>query len=136
AGGPFDDLVLGPTIKELVEGGFLSPSRCFVPERRVDLRDIRTRGGDYAVDELAERLIHEGSITGDAIAQYRDRADHKPSIAFCASVKRASVVAENFVAAGYRAACVHRGTPPKIRDATIAGLGTGEVEVLTSCDLI
>jgi DNA repair protein RadD len=32
--------------------------------------------------------------------------------------------------------CVHGGTPALERDAAIAGLGNGEVEILTSCDLI
>jgi DNA repair protein RadD len=135
AGGPFDDLILGPSTRELIDAGYLSPCRCFVPERRPDLHNVRVQAGDYVVSDLAE-AVDRPTITGDAVRDYRLRADGEPAIAFCATVAHAEHVATSFRAAGYRAQCVHGGTPKDERDAAIAGLGTGAVEVLTSCDLI
>jgi DNA repair protein RadD len=134
-GGCFDDLVVGPTIAELVHGGFLSPTRTFVPEHRLDMRGVRTQAGDYVANDVA-KLVDTSTITGDAISQYTKRADHNPAIAFCATIAHAEHVAEAFCKAGYRSVCVHGGTPMEERDAAIAGLGDGTVEVLTSCDLI
>jgi DNA repair protein RadD len=134
-GGCFDDLVTGPTIAELVQDGFLSPTRTFVPEHRIDMRGVRTQAGDYVANDLA-KVVDTSAITGDAVEQYQKRADHKPAIAFCATVAHAEHVAEAFRDAGYKSVCVHGGTPTEERDAAIAGLGNGEIEVLTSCDLI
>lgn len=131
----FDAIVCGPSIKDLVAGGYLSPARLFIAQREADVKGVHTRGGDYVPGELA-KAMSEGNITGDAVEQYHKHADHKPAIAFCVLVAHAEEVAAQFREAGYRSQCVHGGTPKGARDAAIAGLATGEVEVLTSCDLI
>ncbi len=134
AGGLFDALVVWPGIAELTREGFLSPARCFAPAQRLDLSGVRTRGGDYAAGDLEQ--VMAPSITGDAVAEYRQRADHLPALAFCVSVAHAQAVAEAFRAAGYRARAVHGGLSMAERDAAIGGLATGAVEVLASCDLV
>lgn len=134
-GGCFDDLILGPPTAELIAEKWLSPVRIFAPARRLDLDGVHVRRGDYVPAELAA-VVDTKSITGDAIADYRRRADHQPAIAFCALVSHAEHVAEAFRAAGYKAASVDGKTNKRERDRLIAGLGTGEIEVLTSCDLI
>jgi superfamily II DNA or RNA helicase len=134
-GGPFDDLVLGPTTAELIAQGFLSPVRCFAPARRLDLSKVRVRHGDYAEDDL-ELVVNTDAITGDAVKEYRERADHAPAIVFCCTIHHAETVAGAFRTAGYRAAMVCGTTPKAERDTLIAGLGDGSIEVLTNCTLI
>jgi DNA repair protein RadD len=75
-------------------------------------------------------------VTGDAVREYRARADHQPAIAYGCTVAHAQGIADAFRHAGYRADCVHGGLPTTERDRLIQGLANGEVEVLTSCDLI
>ncbi len=135
AGGVFDALVAGPGIAELTRLGFLSPARVFAPAQRLDLSGVRTRAGDYATGDL-ERLVGDGKITGDAVSEYRKRADHRAALAFCVSVAHAEHVAEAFRAAGYRARAAHGGLAMQERDAVVAGLATGDVEMLAACDLI
>jgi DNA repair protein RadD len=134
-GGCFDDLISGPSIAELVDGEYLSPARYFVPDLRVDLSGLRVQAGDWVAADLAAR-VDQKAITGDAVAKYRELADHRPAIAFCALVSHAEHVAEQFREAGYRAASVDGKMAKPDRDRLIAGLGTGEIEVLPSCDLI
>jgi DNA repair protein RadD len=133
AGGVFDHLTIGAAVPELQAGGFLAKTRVFVPRRTIDTRGIHRLGGDFVASELAERA---NAVTGDAVKEYRARADHQPAIAYACTVEHAELIARAFRLAGYRAACVHGGLPTAERDALIQGLATGEVEVLTSCDLI
>jgi superfamily II DNA or RNA helicase len=91
AGGCFDDLVIGPSVAQLVSQGYLSPTRIFAPPERLDLSDVRVRGGDYVIADL-ERAVGSGRIIGDCIAQYRQHANHQPAIAFCVSVAHAESV--------------------------------------------
>jgi superfamily II DNA or RNA helicase len=133
AGGVFDALTIGATVLELQEEGFLARTRVFVPARLIDTRGLRTQGGDFAVGELAERA---SAVTGDAVVEYRKRADHQPALAYGCTIAHAKSIARAFRAAGYRAQCVHGGLPAAQRDALIRGLATGAVEVLASCDLI
>lgn len=134
AGGLFDSIVCGPSMQTLVDGGYLAPTKCYVPARRIDTTGLRTVAGDWAAgNAMAERAT---IVTGDAIAEYRSKAAGRTAIAFCVTVEHAEHVAAAFAAAGYRAACVHGGTPKDQRDALIAGLGNGSLDILTSCDLI
>ncbi|HTU54974.1 MAG TPA: DEAD/DEAH box helicase [Acetobacteraceae bacterium] len=135
AGGLFDALVIGPGIAELTKQGYLVPARSFAPAKRLELGGVRTRAGDYVTGDL-ERLVGDGKITGDAVAEYRKRADHRPALAFCISVAHAEDVAEAFRAAGYRAQAAHGGLTARDRDAAVGGLATGEIEVLAACDLV
>jgi superfamily II DNA or RNA helicase len=58
------------------------------------------------------------------------------AVAFCVSIVHAKATAETFARHGYRAAAVHSGLPVAERDRLIAGLGTGEIDVLTSCEIL
>ena len=133
AGGIFDSLVMGAAIAELQGLGFLAKSRVFVPSRLIDTRGVHRLGGDFKADELAERA---NVITGDAVREYRTRADHQPAIAYACTVEHAESIASAFCAAGCRSACVHGGLSMTERDRLIWGLATGEIEILVSCDLI
>lgn len=134
-GGCFDDIVTGPSIAKLVSDGYLSPCRIFCPAERLDLRGVRVRGGDYVASDL-ESALSDAKIVGDAVATYTRHAAHLPAICFCISVHHAEMMAERFSAAGYRSVAAHGGMPIAERDAAIAGLATGAVEILTACDLI
>jgi len=136
AGGLFDVLVEGPAIAELTRMGYLAPARYFVPERRLDTSGIATVGGDYSAAGLERLMAADSRIVGDCIDAYRRHASHQPAICFVVTVAHGEAVAAQFRAAGYRAACVHGELPAAERDALIAGLGNGRIEVLCSCELI
>jgi DNA repair protein RadD len=135
ADGYFDHLVCGPTTKQLIEDGWLSPVRCFVPLRRVNTAELHIRAGEYIPEEAAAAASTR-AIVGSAIEHYDRCAAHQPAIAFCATVAHAEFIAAEFRNAGYRAHCVHGNLPRDERDDLILGLGSGDVEVLTSCALI
>jgi superfamily II DNA or RNA helicase len=99
------------------------------------LNGIHVVAGDYSKGEL-ERAVMAADLSGDAVAEYRSHADHKPCVAFCVSIVHARATAELFEKSGYRAAAVHGELPVVERDRLIAGLGTGEIEVLTSCEIL
>jgi superfamily II DNA or RNA helicase len=134
-GGPFDDLLLGPTTAELIAAGFLARVRCFVAGQPPDFDSVRVQAGDYVAEDAAE-VINTAVITGNAVDEYRQRADHQRALVYCCTVRHAEAVAETFRVAGYRAVCIHGKTPAAERDALIARLGTGEIEVLTSCEIL
>jgi len=135
AGGCFDRIVVGPTMAELIDGGFLSPVRVYAPAEAPDLQGVRVKGGDYDAAALDDAM-NVATVTGDAVAHYRRHADGLPAIAFCISVRHAQDVAATFRGAGYRAICGHGGMSTGDRDTAIGGLETGRVQVLTTCDLV
>lgn len=131
----FQALVLGPTEADLITAGFLSPVVTFAPERAPDLRGVSTQAGDFMTRDLA-RVMDKPTVTGDAVAHYAREAAGQPALAFCVSVMHAGNTAAAFQAAGWRAASVDGSMSDRDRDAALAGLASGAIQVLTSCALI
>lgn len=135
AGGLFDDLVLGPTVRELTPA-WLCPARIFAdPAGTLSLEGVRVVAGDYHPGELAE-IVTAADLIGSAVRQYARRAAHQPAVAFCPTVAHAEAAAAEFRTQGYRAACIHGGLRTAERDRLIAAFGSGELELLTSCEIL
>jgi superfamily II DNA or RNA helicase len=131
----FELLVIGPSVADLIEGGFLSRFVTFAPPHPPDLSSVHTSMGDYVLGELAAAMGRSVIIT-DAVNEYERRCPGAPAIAFAVNIEHSQLVARAFAARGWRAAHVDGETPRDERRALIAALGTGEVQVLSNCGLI
>ena len=134
-GTAFDDMIVGPSMADLIRQGFLAGYDYLAPPTKADLSGIKTRMGDFAVDELAA-VMDRQTITGDCIAHYSKHLGGRPAIAFCVTVAHAEHVAAQFTAAGFRAASVDGAMDRAERRNRIEGIGNGALQVLTSCELI
>lgn len=134
-GGVYDDLILGPTVRELIDMGSLVKPIMYLPPTDIDLSDVGTVAGDYTKGKLAAAM-NKPSITGDAVAQYTKICPGVPCVVFCVNVAHANSVAAAFRVAGYRAESVDGKTEPTERLRILNGLATGSVQVVTSCDII
>jgi DNA repair protein RadD len=135
SGGLFDDLIVGCSVEWLIQNGYLTDIRYFVPPQIVDMTGVRTLGGDYDQNELEERL-NQSIVTGDAIAHYARICPHAPAIAFCASIRHAQAVAAEFSANGFSSDVIHGGLDKVTRKNLISGLAKREINVLTSVNVI
>ena len=133
-GNIFDDLIMGPSVAELIRLGALSPYKIYSPTN-IDLTAVRTRMGDYVGSELSN-VMDKPSITGDVIKHYKKFADGKRAITFCTSVKHAKHVAEQFRASGYNAYSIDGTMDAGVRKKVVQDFRKGVINVLTSCDLI
>jgi superfamily II DNA or RNA helicase len=134
-GEAFDTLVEGPDTAFLIPQGFLADFDYFAPPPVADLSDVRTRAGDYALDDLAAAM-DKSTITGDAAEHYRRLLFPRPAIAFCTTVAHAEHVAAQFCSVGLKAASVDGAMDRAVRADRIAAIGDGRLHVLTSCSLI
>jgi Helicase conserved C-terminal domain len=80
--------------------------------------------------------MSEPRLLGDAVDHYLRHAAGLAAIAFTCTVKHAQLVADQFKAAGVRAASVDGNMHVRERDRIIGGLASGELQVVTSRDLI
>lgn len=133
-GDVFGALVLGPSTQELIDLGALSPVTVYAPPT-VDLSGLHVRAGDFVISEAAAAM-DKPKITGDAVTHYRKHADGKRAVAFCTSVNHARHVAMEFVNAGYRSVHVDGGMDRSQRRQVVDAFKKGEINVLTSCDLV
>lgn len=131
----FEKMVLGPTITELIEQGYLVEPITYGPTSALDLSRISTTAGDYDLHDLALHM-DQPRITGDAIAAYSKICPGVPAIANTVNIQHAKDVAAAFSAAGYRSESIDGKMDLNIIRHRIAALSTGEIQVLASCNLI
>jgi superfamily II DNA or RNA helicase len=130
----FEKMVQGPTMRELIELGALSPYRLFAPAG-VDLDGVHSRMGDFVRGELAA-AVDKPKITGSAVEHYKKLAPGKRAVAFCVSVEHAVHVAEQFRADGISAQAIDGGMDRVLRASVLSDFSAGRIQVLASCDLI
>lgn len=129
----FDHLVLGPTVADLIDAGFLSPARIYAPPVIADISSLRRRAGDYANDQAAAAMDRP-TVTGNAIEHYQRLADRQQAIAFCCNVKHAVSVCDAFKTAGISAALLLGNTTD--RDDVVADFAAGALRILVTVDVV
>jgi superfamily II DNA or RNA helicase len=138
-GKPLDDifqkLIIGPSIAQLIDDGYLAPCTVFTPPTGPDLSRVQIRAGDYRVEQLAE-VMADGIIVSSAVDEYVRLCSGAPGIAFCVNIAHSQLVAQAFIRRGFRAAHVDGDTPRQQRRELIAALGSGDLDVLCNCGLI
>jgi len=130
----YDEIILGPSIAELVRDSWLSFPVIYRPPQEVTAQ-YHIKRGDFDAGEQ-QRVMTQRQIVGDVIEHYRKHLDGLPVIVSCVSIEHARVMAEQFSQAGYRSRVVWGDMPQAEREEAIGGLGDGSVQVVTFCDLI
>lgn len=130
-GASYDQIIYGPSVRELTDRGYLSPCRAFAPPQAVD--DIKKSGSDFSMEDAA-RLLDKAAITGSAVDHLRRLGPGRRALVFCCTREHAEHVAEQFRAAGFAAAAVDGSMPD--RKARIAAFRTGRTQVLCNVELL
>lgn len=133
-GGVFQDMVLGPSVRESIDEGYLSDFTVYAPATQLDLSGIRTRMGDYDKKALQER-IDKPTVTGDAVKEYARICPTYPAVVFCVSLEHCRHVAAEFQAAGFDFRVIDGTMDDATRKSLIDGLGKTHLG-LVSCDII
>ena len=131
----FDDLIIGSTIPELVDKGYLAEHEVYAPPNKLNLDKIRTIRGDYSKKEVEDEL-DKVDIVGDAVENYRRLGQNKPAIAFCISVKHGQYVTNKFKQAGYTAELIPGSMKSDDRKTLIDNFKDGKVQILVSIDVV
>ena len=136
ASGVFDRMVIGPTMRPLIDAGFLADYRIFVPPASYTMteEDVSDTTGDYKPERLRAKS-HSSTITGDIVSHYLRIAPGKRGITFTVDVETAAEVAQAFNNAGVPAASVSAKTPDAIRDKLISKFRRGDLKQLVNVDI-
>jgi superfamily II DNA or RNA helicase len=130
-GNVFDVLVECPDVLELTREKFLVPARIYAPTTP-DLKGLPTARGDYAEAALAERM-DKAQLVGDVITHWHRLAERRSTIVYATSVAHSVHLRDEFRRSGVLAEHIDGSTPTEERDAILARLARGEVEVVCNC---
>lgn len=131
--GVFDDLIHGPQVAELIDRGFLARPK-YWSKPLMDTEQMRVSMGDYAVGDLEAALTN--AVMGDAVTEYRQKADGLPAIAFCPTIAKARAVSDAFRDAGYAWDVIDGTLTPADRRELVSKLGDGRLHGLSACEIV
>ena len=129
----FQRLVLGPSVADLIDGGWLAKFKIYSPPG-ASLSGVHMLGGDYNKREL-NAVLDGSAVMGDVLTHYRKLAPGRRMVAFTWSVASSVELADRFSAAGIPAEHVDGTTSMHNRDAAMSRFRRGETMVLTNVDL-
>lgn len=134
-GGFAEEMVIGPTVKELMGYGNLCQYVYYCPESDVDFSGIAlTKEGDLNTAAMRARVV-ESHLVGDLVLQYRQFADGMQGIVFVESIATADECAAEFNKAGISAVALSGETDEGERERAIAAYERGDLRLLINMDL-
>ena len=126
--GIFESLVVGPSIRELIEMGFLSDYQHF--QRDLDMAGVKKIAGEYNRKEMAERVA-EAHIVGDLMKEYERRGNGGQMLVFCPTVE----YSKKFVGEVDGAAHIDGTTPQHDRDMILRQFRDKKIRILSNVEL-
>ena len=133
-GDVFQAIEVAATYEDLIKDCFIVEPRCFGTPVQPKLDGIKVQHGDFVIDELADAMM-EIDVLGDTVAEHKKHAQGRRTVVFAVNVAHSKALLEKFLAAGVRAAHVDADTPEDERLAISAKLDSGELEVVTNCQI-
>ena len=130
-GGIFQEMIECPQVAELIEQGYLVRMRVYAPVDP-DLKGVRTVAGDYVENQLAERMDRP-QLIGDLVTHWHKFGERRKTVAFATSVGHSVHIRDEFVKSGVRAEHIDGSTPKAERDASLARLASGDIDLVTNC---
>ncbi len=128
-------IVVSYEIRFGIETGVLCPYHYFGCFDDVDYSDISHNGLSYSIRDLEKALIipkRDQAI----IRKWREKAEYKPTVAFCCSIKHAERVASSFNAQGIPAAVYTSDLERQRREVTLSDFKAGAVTLLCAVDVL
>jgi len=129
----FDNVADQIRIAELIASGHLVPPRTFVIDVGVQdaLKKVRRVAADFDMAQV-DAIMNKSPVTDAVIANWKEKAGNRQTVAFCSTVDHARNVADAFNANRISAAIVHGDMGDADRKATLAAYGRGEIQVIAN----
>jgi len=136
--GLMDVMVQGPSMRELIDMGYLTDYKIFAPPPNLimDESDISDATGDYKRTAIVKKFrANKNKIIGDVVEQYIKHANGKLGITFVPDVEDAIDTAKAYNDAGIPAEVVTAKTPANIRAEVIRRFAKRELLQLVNVEL-
>jgi superfamily II DNA or RNA helicase len=131
----YHNMVSAPTPKVLIEKGFLVPPRTYGYNNTIDLKQVRTRAGEFAIEDL-DVVCNTPGVIQRIVDEYQRLAGDRTCICFAVNVEHARNIAMAFNAYGVPADHIEAATHPMARSEKYQALDRGEIKVLSSVGVL
>ena len=129
-----DDIIVGQSIYELTEKGFLAPFRYFQPPGDFDSKLLK-RGstGDFTNDSMQEAMSTK--IFGHIVKQYKKIASGMQAVVYTYSIDSAIKIAAEFNSEGISAVEIDGTTSKEKRAVAVRKFREQEIRILVNVNL-
>lgn len=129
-----DDIIVGQSIHELTEKGFLAPFRYFQPPGDFDSKLLK-RGstGDFTNDSMQRAM--NAKIFGHIVKQYKRIAPGMQAVVYTYSIDSATKIAAEFNSEGISAVEVDGTTSKEKRAVAVRKFREQEIKILVNVNL-
>lgn len=129
-----DDIIVGQSIHELTDKGFLAPFRYFQPPNDFDSKLLkRSSTGDFTNESMQEAMSTK--IFGHIVKQYKRIASGMQAVVYTYSIDSAIKIAKEFNEAGITARSVNGKTPQDMRDHIVRMFRDQRIKILVNVNL-
>lgn len=136
ADGIVDVMVLAPTMREIINMGYLTDYRIFAPPNDFHRENIeRSESTGEFKPASASKEVKRASITGDVVSHYLKIAPGKLGVTFAVDVEAATDIARAFRDQGVPAEVVSAKTPDALRVHILKRFKAREILQLVNVDL-
>lgn len=133
--GVFDQIVLGPDMRWLIDQKQLCDYDIIVPESHFDMSKLREGSEDYTRASLKEASDNSPKMVGDIVETYCKHVFGKRAMCFTTDVATSGKIAAQFNAWGIPAASVSAETDPSVRDDVMQRFRDGRILVIVNVEL-
>ena len=135
----YDDLILGPTVRQLIATGDLVRTRIFsapvATEAELAGVDKDSKTGDYVVEQIGALMIRP-KLVGNVIENWLRIANGRKTLTFACTKAHAAALVEEYLRVGVAAELLTDQTPEPEREEAIYRLETGATTVIVNCFLL
>ena len=128
-----DDLIIGPTVSELIKRKHLSPFK-YYSHISADTSKLQIKRGEFIAEEV-NKMMNQEYIFGNAIENYK-KYNCRKTIVYCSSIENSIKTSECFRNSGISAIHVDSKTPKKLRENIMNDFKKGNIHVLCNVDLV
>lgn len=131
----YQSIILGPQIKELIDGGNLCQNLTYAPKMSVDRNNLKIRGDDF--DEvIMGKEFSKAKFVINTVDAYRKWCFGKKTVIFNVNIDHSRLVCEEFVSQGFNARFLDSKCKEEDRDEILAWLKTTDDAILCNVGIL
>ena len=127
-------LILGPTMRQMVEWGYLAPTRLISPPSPIDRRSLERAGGQIVSKQADAKITRKVIVAG--VNTWLKFTPDRQTIHFAHSRRHSRHHVGRLIECGIPAVHVDQNTPERARDRAFADLASGDIRVLSNVRLV
>lgn len=135
ADGFMDDIIIGPTMRFLINRGYLADYEIVCPKSDLNVENSPlSANGDWS-NQTLRKAAKKSKIVGDVVENYLKYANGRKAIVFATDVDTAEEIATDFRASGVDAVSLNGKTVSSYREESIRRFEKGNLQILVNVDL-